>query len=562
MHGHRPAVRLALAALAVWTATGLAGLAQPSPAVSVDAGLVAEGERFYVDGIGRTGGPLAATVQGDLRVESTVMPCVNCHRRSGLGTVEGPVTTPGVTADLLLAPVTKGAPEMGAPRAVGAGTRPAYTEATLLRVLRDGVDPGGRTLSPTMPRYEVSEADNRALLEYLRELSSRAPAGLTGGEVHLATIVTPEVTAERRAALVDVLQAYVARKNGGSRHENRRRERAPWDMRQMYENYRDWVLHVWELDGPPDSWPDQLEALYARQPVYALLSGLAEDWRPMHAFAARHRVPAVLPQIALPAAAGDPDGDFYSLYFSRGLLLEAETLAHHLGRVAPATRVLQVSRCGSVGSIAAEAFAASAEAPASVRSACIEASEPITADAWRRLIGDDADTVVVWLGGADRDGMEALGADPPAGERVRAIYLSSSLLGEEAGELAARLGGRAALAHPFVPPGDLDKHAWRALVWLKANKIVAADRHVAVNAMLAASLTGDALSIPGTLESREYFIERIEHMASRSPIPSAYPRLSFDFTRRFGSLGCYVLKAPASEGEGFTEVEPWFVPGR
>jgi len=555
-------VRLVLGAVAVWTVTGLTGVAQSATPASESGALAARGKRFYLDGIAATGVPVAATVQGDLRVESTVMPCVNCHRRSGWGTAEGPVTTPGVTADMLFAPITKGAPQQGPPRAVGAGTRPAYTEATLLRALRDGIDPAGRTLSPTMPRYEVSAADTQALVGYLRELSERAPAGVTDSEVHLATIVTPAVSGARRSAMLEVLRAFVVRKNGGTRHETRRRERGGWDMAQFYENYRDWVLHVWELRGTPDTWAPQLEALYEREPVFAIVSGLADDWAPVHAFAARHRVPVVLPQTALPPPSGDPEGDFYSLYFSGGLRLEAATLAHYLGTSSGAPRVVQVSRCGSAGSAAATAFAASAEAPATVRSECLERSDAITPAVWRRLVGDDADALVAWLGSADRAALEALAAEPAAGERTPAIYLSSSLLGDEARAVAARLGARAALVHPFVPPDALDTHAWRALVWMKTNQIVPADRQVAVNAMFAMSLIGDSLSIPGTLLSREYFIERMEHMASRSPMPSAYPRLSFDFTRRFGSLGCYVLKAPASPGEVFTEVEPWFVPGR
>jgi hypothetical protein len=333
-------------------------------------------------------------------------------------------------------------------------------------------------------------------------------------------------------------------------------------MQQMYENYRDWVLHVWELKGPAESWPGQLDALYTRQPVYAILSGLADDWRPIHAFAATRRIPAVLPQTALPAPGSDPDGDFYSLYFSRGLPLEAAALAHHLGRAEPAPRVIQVFRCGSVGSVAAEAFASAADAPRSVRSECLEPSASMTSAVWRKLVGDDADTIVAWLGGADLGALEALAADPVKADGAKAIYLSSSLLGDEAREVARRLGPRAGLAHPFVPPDDLDRHASRAMIWLKANKLAAADRQVAVNAMFAASLVGDSLSIPGTLSSREYFVERIEHMAGRSPMPSAYPRLSFDFTRRFGSLGCFVLQAPASPGGVFAEVEPWFVPGK
>jgi hypothetical protein len=195
-----------------------------------------------------------------------------------------------------------------------------------------------------------------------------------------------------------------------------------------------------------------------------------------------------------------------------------------------------------------------------VRSDCLGPSAPIAAADWRKLVGEEADTIVVWLGGADRGALEALAADPVVLARAKTIYLSSSLLGDEARDVAQRLGPRARLVHPLVPPDDLDRHASRALIWLKANKLATADRQVAVNAMFAASLVGDSLSIPGALSSREYFVERIEHMASRSPMPSAYPRLSFDFTRRFGSLGCFVLQGPASPGGAFAEVGPWFVP--
>ena len=208
----------------------------------------------------------------------------------------------------------------------------------MLQALRDGVDPAGRPLSPTMPRYAVSAADAKALGAYLRTLGEQAPPGVDEAIVNVATILTPRVSAERRASMLDVLRTFVRAKNGGTRYETRRREKGPWDMKQQYQGYRDWVLHEWELQGAPGEWPAQLEELYRKQPVYAIVGGIAdEDWSPIDAFCARHKIPAVLPQTPLPPSSPAGDG-FYSLYFSKGVALEAQAIAHHLagGGASPA----------------------------------------------------------------------------------------------------------------------------------------------------------------------------------------------------------------------------------
>ena len=75
-------------------------------------------------------------------------------------------------------------------------------------------------------------------------------------------------------------------------------------------------------------------------------------------------------------------------------------------------------------------------------------------------------------------------------------------------------------------------------MWMKANGLRPADRRVAVNALFAVVLAADALSVPRTLGSREYFVEIIEHMTNRSLNPTAYPSVSFDPMRRFASAGC------------------------
>src|SRR6185503_10947429 len=179
-------------------------------------------------GLSIAGRPVAATVQGDIRVESTGMACVNCHRRSGMGSAEGPLVVPALVGPVLFAPVTKGAPELGPPRTTGPGTREAYTDAALLRAVRDGVDPSGRPLSPTMPRYAIGEADANALGAFLRTLGGGPPPGVSEAVVHIATIVAPGVSAARRASMLDVLRTFVRAKNGGTRYETRRRRSGGW----------------------------------------------------------------------------------------------------------------------------------------------------------------------------------------------------------------------------------------------------------------------------------------------------------------------------------------------
>ena len=139
-----------------------------------------------------------------------------------MGTAEGPLVVPPLVGSVLFAPLTLGAEQIGPPRTTGPGTREAYTDAALLRALRDGVDPLGRTLSPTMPRYEIGEADAQALGGFLRGLGEAVPPGVSEAIVHVATIVTPGVTAARRASMLDVLRTFVRAKNGGTRYETTR----------------------------------------------------------------------------------------------------------------------------------------------------------------------------------------------------------------------------------------------------------------------------------------------------------------------------------------------------
>ncbi|MFN8093251.1 MAG: hypothetical protein U0599_13715 [Vicinamibacteria bacterium] len=545
--GQAPAAVRPQAAPRLLRPAGAGAAPRPSP-----------GERFYSRGYSLAGTAVEAVLQGDVHVKSTDMPCVGCHRRSGMGSAEGPLVVPSIVGERLFAPVTLGAPQIGPPRETGPGTRPAYTDETLLRAVRDGVDASGRALSPAMPRYAIGAADGKALVAYLRQLGEGAPPGVGEAIVHVATVVGPGVSAERRASMLDVMRAFVRAKNGGSRYEARRRTAGGWDMKSHYRSYRDWVLDEWELSGPPKGWPAQLEELYRRQPVFAIVGGIADgDWAPVHAFCARHRLPSLLPQVPAPPEESATTDGFYSLYFSRGVVLEAEALAQRLAPTARPGAIRQVARCGSAGAVAAAALARAL--PAAPAGACVPAGEPIAAERWRALAGE-ATALVAWLDAGDRAALDALAASPPAS--LTEIGLSSTLLGEAASALPPAVAERAVLAHPFVLPEEFDRHAARALLWMKANDLRPADRRVAVNALFAIVLASDALSMPRTIDSREYFVEVIEHMTGRAVSPTSYPSLAFDPSRRFGSSGVYLLRPPSAPGQPFGKVEEWFVPAR
>jgi hypothetical protein len=286
--------------------------------------------------------------------------------------------------------------------------------------------------------------------------------------------------------------------------------------------------------------------------VFALVAGLADDdWAPVHDFAEQFRVPVVLPQVALPA---NPPADqgFFTLYFSRGVTLEADTLADRLLQDSP-PGVVQVSRCGTPGQAAAARVADRVGGRVHIVSTCLDGLAPIASDA-RALAPDDA-TLVLWLGRSDVDAVSKA-----LGQRGGPVYLSSTLLAAGLPGSWPGSGSKALLLHPFVPPGDLERHAWRAVTWLQAKGLGDRPRQVAVNTLFAVSLAAEALTHPRAVDSREYFVERIEHMAGRSPNRSAYPETIFGVQRRFGSAGCYVLQVPASPGTPYEKVGPWTVP--
>jgi hypothetical protein len=491
-------------------------------------------------------------VQKNVVLSGVEAACVNCHRRSGLGGSEGQNPIRPIAGPLLF---TSSQTEFVRRRAVAGGAaegRPAYTRASLARALREGVDPSGRVLDALMPRYVLGDDEIDQLYAYLGGLSAATAPGVSDRELHFSTIITPDVEPDRRRAMLDVLQAFFRDKNGSTRKEARRRDAR---SEQMYLAYRTWVLHVWELTGAPETWGDQLEAYYREQPVFAVIGGLGSgSWQPVHAFCEGTGVPCVLPDVDYPVV----EGGYYSMYFSRGIALEADVLARQLAET-QADRIVQVFRDDETGRVPAQALREALERRGieALDDRPVSGEGPLRAVAWAGILRDARPaTLVVWLDPADVQGLAATGP-PPAG--LQNVYLSASLSAMQHAGLADGWRDRLRMVYPFALPAHRERHLARLNVWLRARNIALADARTQANAYFAATVIGDAMSHIGENFSRDYFIERIEQMAETALLPSIYPRLSLGPGQRFASRGGYILGFPQG-AKTPVPVSDWLIP--
>ena len=248
------------------------------------------------------------------------------------------------------------------------GARPdrkPYTDETLARAIREGVDSEGRRLSTLMPRYALDDSDLAALISHLRSLDRRRVPGVSDTELRFATIITPDADPAKRRGMLDVLQHFFEDRNNTQRlplSQNMMPSGNAFRVKGMFKVTRRWVLQVWEPTGPKSTWTAQLAQKFAAQPVFAVLSGLGGDDRtPVQAFCEQNAVPCLFPNVDLPPV--DAEHEFYSLYFSRGVRLEADLIGQALTQpgIDPSSRKYGSStdkghrrsgRCGARGDLA------------------------------------------------------------------------------------------------------------------------------------------------------------------------------------------------------------------
>lgn len=533
---------LVLAAL-----TGFAGMAAHA-GTTADPLIV--GKRIYHEGIDASGNDIAAVVRSDVMMQGAGLACVHCHRRSGFGSSESRVVIPPILGSMLFASQQIGLRRDYRDGRLGNIERPAYTAQTLARALRDGIDSSGRALVPMMPRYAFTDTEVAALTAYLNTLSDQPSPGISAEDIHFATVVAPGVDATARQAAQAVFDAYLTGKNAGTRSELRRAERAPFQKEWSYAAYRKWQIHTWELQGPEEGWAEQLARFYQQQPVFAMLGGIGTDhWQPVHDFCEANQVPCLFPHLTTPPL--QAKDDFYAIYFSTGLRLQAQALKLDLA-TEHNQRIVQVRRQGVAASAAQALSEHSTPTPdRTITEVVVENETLIDRRFWQTLLAQHKpDVLVLWLGSADRTALDALATLEP----LPVIYLSSTLFPDSTQLTTHALAGNIRLLHPYLLPHEEQK-TLRFATWAKLSGIELVAPRVQADAYFAVTLAGEALMHIRSNQSRDYFIERIEHMTDSMLNTAFYPRLSLAPGQRHAAKGTYVW--PLKEGP---QQARWIVP--
>jgi hypothetical protein len=510
------------------------------------------GAAVYQRGILPSGKPVRAHREGDLQIAGAEAACINCHRRSGLGGLEGSIKIPPISGPYLFRPRSSRPGDSDLAHVEGMSDRDPYTDATLARAIREGTGSDGKPLNFLMPRYTLNDGDMSQLIAYLKAMMPSRVPGVGGSVVHFATIVTPDADPVKRRAMLDVLNQYFSDQNEYSIAEMSGGSSSP----ALQSNAkRRWQLHVWELSGAPSEWARQLSERQAREPVYATISGLAgKDWGPVHEFCEKSSLPCIFPNVELPV---DAEHDFYSLYFSRGVLLEAGLMARTLNadEASKPRRVVQVFHAGDVGEAAAAALHG-ALAGSDVQTAERSFSGKADAQHLAALIkgAGPRDALVLWLHPAE---LGALAGVPVPSSR---IFMSGFMGGLDRAPLPARWRPVTQMTYPVDLPQKRATQVGYAFGWMALHHIPVLAEQVQVDTYVACSILLEALNhMPGSF-APDYLIERLEGMIEHQLISGYYPRLALAPNERFASKGGYLVHFTQPSGAQVLADTEWLVP--
>jgi mono/diheme cytochrome c family protein len=551
----------------------LLGLSKLGFAVEPETNQVEQGRRIYMEGILGSGEPLKAEQAGGVHLDGQHAACANCHRPSGIGAVEGDVSVPPITGNFLYKPDQTQVVNMDT-RSGGKRfnqTHEAYTDVTLASAITTGEASPTRKLNAPMPHFKLGSEDMSALIAYLKQLSVNWSPGIDGQTIQLATVITPDVDPVRRKIFLDTLNLSITQKNGSTltigSHRGRHHMASAAEM--VLGTERKWELHVWELQGAPETWAEQLEAKLKAEPVFAVLSGLSNGtWEPVHQFCETRKIPCWFPSVSLPVTSPS----FYNLYFSRGVLLEADVLSTELKAKDKPSRVVQIRRNTAPGIAAAKALS-DRLVGINVQERVIGDNEVVSAQVFADLTADDA--VVVWLPGSDWSSLEKL--TPPS---VKSLYFSAELaVGKE---LPKSWQSLVHMPYPYELPSKRQSNLETFHIWSAMKKLPIVDESLQAEVFYAVEYFGETVSEMLDNLYRDYLLERAENMLSKSDAikveqrvrerqmrgkkgealqqtgGSIYPHLSLGITQRFASKGAYIVHF-ADDGKLVADSD-WIIP--
>jgi len=468
--------------------------------------------------------------------------------------IEGQTVVPPIAGKYLFRVGGGQAAELAMPHPEATSSnRAAYTEVTLARALREGVNPDGRRFAFLMPRFALDDSTMLLLTDYLKQLSHGPSPGVGADTLQFATIIAPDADPVGRQAMLNVLEQYFGREN--TLYHGETPPLKPSRAALGHTQHR-WQLHVWTLSGPSETWEAQLRERLRREPVFAVISGIAgSTWAPVHRFCESESIPCLLPNVDLPVVAPD---DFYPVYYSKGVLLEAELIARALQDGPPsehARRVLQLYRPGDIGAAAAAALdtlASSAGFTTVNRPLPAGPAAAAIAAALKGAAGHDA--IVLWLRPAD---LTQLRGTPPDGA---AVFLSGIMGGLEHAPLPDVWRGVARMTFPYELPNRRATLLNYPMGWFKVHDLPVLDERVQVNTYIACSIMVDTFGQMLDNFVRDYLVERLEATLDSRLVEGYYSRLGLAPGQRFASKGGYLVRFTGPPGTTIAAASDWMVP--
>jgi len=479
---------------AVLAAAASACLAQSPPAGVASAEQIALGRSIYLQGRLADGSPLQGQRHKQDSVSGQTAACVNCHRGSGLGSVEGNVAVPSITGRALFGSADavvvrqdrRFDPGLSAPHA-------AYTPASLATALRTGITPSGHTLGALMPRYTLGDNELQALVAYLSTLSAQWSPGAQADAVHVATVIAPGMESARRQAFLATLQTLLTQMNGNVVSGQRQKLSA---IERHMSVRRKLVLDVWQLEGPASTWQAQLDERQQRHPVFAILSGLGGlEWQPVQDFCDARQVVCWFPSLDL--VPGQAAQSAFSLYFGGGVRTEAAVMAAQAG--ASGARVVQVVGRDPLAQAGAQALQ---QALPTGQAQLLRADQADIAQALQALRPQDQ--LMAWLGPNELPQLRTLPAT------VSQLLLSATLAGEDAHALADTLPAAARLVQTLELADIRQANLARFDAWQQGSQLPLHDRKMQSEVYFAArSLVSMLRGMLNNLYT-PYLVERAE----------------------------------------------------
>ncbi|UCF95004.1 MAG: ABC transporter substrate-binding protein [Desulfobacterales bacterium] len=489
------------------------------------------GKQLYLKTTSPSGREIKAYVtEGAIEAPGSAMPCVNCHHYDGQGLDEVGVTATNVTWEDLTRPYR-------IKRSKGR-VHPPYTEETLARAIREGIDPAGNTLEYSMPRYEISDEELADLIAYLKIIGSVMDPGLSEDAIRVGTVLPlTGRLADLGRVMQRIIEAYFHQINASGGIYTRKLE-----------------LRVAEYAGTPQSTLATFKQLVDEQETFALVSaftsgadaevaGLIEDGE----------VPLIGPFTLFPE-------DIFALnrftfYLFSGLREQARALVAYAQQTLPGPNrrvavvyprekvakdiVAAVERQGTQsewGAIASIAYA----------SGRLQAS-----DLAQQLRGDGTEAVF-FLGAWEE--LRALLLQAVKVNWTPNICISGSQAKRDVFELPLVFTHKVFLAYPSLPQDH--KTAGRQELGRLFEKYDLSKEHLTAQifAYCAAKILVEGIKRAGRKLSREKLVTALENLYEFDT--GLTPRITYDPNRRIGALGAYIVTVDL-HNKSFVPVSGW-----